>query len=159
MTDATLISRAAFIERYRTKFDELYAFDGEGECVIRERGDWESLEFPAMTLPGWAADAGIFNRFLGFISAVAKPGWFVLAEVESVEKFTEARIVPANRSAIEKLWSRSRLPHFKTVCFDESALWCALFDSLEDRVVVRRASPDLEGESGRNNRGQTTIPR
>lgn len=143
MTDATLISRAAFIERYRTKFDELYAFADDGECVIRERGDWESLEFPAMTLPGWAADARTFHRFLDFISAAANPTWFVLAEVESVEKFTEARIVPADRSAIEKLWSRSRLPHLKTVCFDESARWCALFDNLEDRVVVRRVSPDL----------------
>jgi hypothetical protein len=141
MTDATLISRAEFIERYRTKFDELYEFNVNDECVIREHANWEVMEFPDMNLSGWSSDIEIFQCFLYFISVVVTPVWFVLAEVESIEKFTEAWIVPADRLKIEALWIQSRLPHFNTVCFDDSTRWCALFDNILNKVVVCRAMP------------------
>lgn len=140
MTDAVAISRTEFIERYQATFDKLFAFDADGVCVIREYAKWQTMKFPEMTLPGWSADVETFQRFLNFISQVTNPTRFVLAEVESVEKFTEALLVPADRLSVEKLWSRSRLPHFKTVCFDESASWCALFDNFADRLLVCRSN-------------------
>ena len=139
MTDVTSISRAEFTERYRNAFDKLFAFDEEGNCRIRVPANWELLEFEEMNLPGWSADEEIFQRFVNFISVVARPAQLVLAEVESIERFTEVRIVAAEREKIENLWNRSRLPHFKTACSDESARWCALFDNFTDKVSVCRA--------------------
>ena len=140
MTDAIAISRAEFNIHYRPKFDELFTFDAGGNCEIRQHTDWHCIEFSEMTLTGWSADIETFRRFVDFVSRGAKPTWFVLAEVESTEKFSEAILVPANRLSVEKLWSRSHLPHFKTVCFDESASWCALFDNLSNRLLVCRST-------------------
>ena len=138
MTDKTSISRIEFIKYYGDEFDKLFIFNEDGDCVIKEYANWDFIVFQCMPLPGWSADAETFKQFFDFISVVTRPKQFVLVEVESIERFTEVRVVLADRIEVEKLWFQSRLPHFRTACFDETGLWCALFDNLTDNVNVYR---------------------
>lgn len=134
----TTISRAEFISRYQAVYDRLFCSNALGECLVKNLAAWEVMEFSQMTITGWSADAALFQRCLDFISKVATPSYFVLTEVESIGKFSEVRVIDADRFSVNELWTSSHLPHFNTVCFDDSACWCAFFDNWADRVCFYR---------------------
>lgn len=138
MTDMTALTRSDFVTRYASTFEKIFAFNASGECVVKNLISWELLEFPELNLTGWSADPTAFQHFWEFIGAVVTPNFFVLTEIESIEKFTETHVVRVNRDDVEKLWVRSHLPHFKTACFDESMRWCALFDNQTDTASLYR---------------------
>jgi hypothetical protein len=136
MTDGTFISREVFSEQYLGLFEKLFTTNS-GICGFKHI-EWECLEFCEMTLPGFFDSGEVFEMFLQFISKAARPQFLIFAEVESINKFTEIRLVEANRLAINSLWTESRLPHFNTVFFDTSGKWGALFNNFEEKITVRR---------------------
>jgi hypothetical protein len=138
MTEMKTLNRTEFVTRYACTFEKIFAFDVAGECVVKSLMNWEVLSFPELNLTAWSADTTIFQHFLEFIGDVVTPDFLILTEVESIEKFSETQVVRAHRENVEKLWIQSHLPHFKTVCFDESTLWCALFDSRMDKASFYR---------------------
>ena len=87
-------------------------------------------------LPVIWSDRVAFARFLTFIGIPEDGRSVVLAEVESLEKFSEVWQIPLRREDLDALWSQSRLPHFSTVCFDKSGSWGVLYSNLNDRVAV-----------------------
>ena len=138
MTNDSLISRFDFNKTYRTHFDRLFVFVDGGHCEIKERPNTENIIIPNMTLAGWWSDDKAFCEFIDFVSIVERPKFIVLAEVESIQKFNEIRVINADRVSLDTLLQDSFLPHFNAVCFDDSELWCAIFDNYKECIFISR---------------------
>jgi hypothetical protein len=134
MTDARINTQDAFLTRYGAVFDHLFFFDADGLCRMREQVGWVERRYEDMPFRAWVNDPAAFEDFISFIATPVNA--FVFVEVSTVEQFTLSMVTPLDRQAIESALASSPLPHFDVACFDETGQWSALFDNLEDVLIV-----------------------
>lgn len=140
MTDfgAACLDRNEFMARYLQIFNCIFVVEQASEIRFACSEEFETLFVADMNLTGWSCSETAFEAFLSFLDLPSVPSYLLLTEVQTTAMFTETWRVPTNPQLICSIWNKAKLPHFTTVCFDESAHWGAIFNNLTDSCLIGR---------------------